>query len=139
MKARRVSQGLGFATLGLAALVARGGSETGPSPVKIQGVLIDEKCSANAQTRVVSGSDTHLEGGILWAYTHTRNCALMPECARSGYGVATHDNRFLKFDATGNRKAAEMLKASKKEDDLEIEVTGNIKGDTITVTSLTWQ
>ena len=117
----------------------RGGTEAGPSPVKIQGVLIDEKCSANAQARVVSGSDTHLEGGIVWAYTHTRNCALMPECARSGYGVATHDNRFLKFDAAGNRKAAEMLKASKKEDDLEIEVTGNIKGDTITVTNLAWQ
>jgi hypothetical protein len=100
---------------------------------------MDEKCSANARTRVVSGADTHLEGGILWAYTHTRNCALMPECARSGYGVATHDNRFLKFDAAGNRKAAEMLKAAKKEDDLEVEVTGEIQGDTIKVASITWQ
>jgi hypothetical protein len=140
MNARRISTWLGFATLGLAALLMRAGAETGAGPVKIQGVLIDEKCSANAQTRIVSGTgDSHLEGGIVWAYTHTRKCALMPECERSGYGIATHDNRFLKLDAAGNRKAAEMLKTSKKEDDLEIEVTGEVQGNNIKVATLTWQ
>jgi hypothetical protein len=100
--------------------------------------LIDEKCSSNAQSRIVSDGGPHLEGGIVWAYTHTRKCALMPECERSGYGLATHDNRYLKFDATGNRKAAEMLRASKKEDDLEVEVTGEVQGSNIKVTSITF-
>ncbi len=100
---------------------------------------MDEKCSSNAQTRIVSEGGSHLDGGIVWAYTHTRKCALMPECERSGYGLATHDNRFLKFDAAGNKKAAEMLRASKKEDDLEVEVTGDVQGDNIKVVSLTWQ
>ena len=63
----------------------------------------------------------------------------MPECQRSGYGVATHDSRFLKFDAAGNRKAAEMLRATNKVDDLEVEVTGEIQGDSIHVQNLTWQ
>jgi hypothetical protein len=139
MNARHISKWLGLAALGLAALLTRAGAATGSSPTKIQGVLIDEKCSSNAQTRIVSEGGSHLEGGIVWAYTHTRKCALMPECERSGYGLATHDNRFLKFDAAGNKKAAEMLRASKKEDDLEVEVTGDVQGDNIKVISLTWQ
>jgi hypothetical protein len=131
---------MGLCTLGLAAShLSGGGKADTPGQVKIQGVLIDEKCSPNSQTRVVSGLNTHLEGGIVWAYTHTRKCALMPECQRSGYGLATHDNRFLKFDAAGNRKAAELLRASNKEDDLEVEVTGEVQGDSIKVLSLTWQ
>lgn len=139
MNTPRISKWLGLATLGLAALLSKAGGATGTSPTKIQGVLIDEKCSPNAQTRIVSDGAPHLEGGIVWAYTHTRKCALMPDCQRSGYGVATHDNRFLKFDAAGNRKAAEMLSASKKEEDLEIEVTGEVQGDNIRVVSLAWQ
>ncbi len=137
---RWISTGLGLCTLGLAASLLLGGAKTdAPSQVKIQGVLIDQKCSPNAQTRVVSGLNTHLEGGIVWAYTHTRKCALMPECERSGYGLATHDNRYLKFDTAGNRKAAELLQASKKIDDLEIEVTGEVQGDTLRVQNITWQ
>lgn len=140
MRMRSISTCLGLCTLGLAASLLLGGSKTdAPSQVKIQGVLIDQKCSPNAQTRVVSGPNTHLEGGIVWAYTHTRQCALMPECQRSGYGLATHDNRYLKFDAAGNRKAVEMLQASKKIDDLEIEATGEVQGDTLRVQTLTWQ
>ena len=140
MRMRWVSLCIGFCTLGLAASHLLGGDKADTTgQLKIQGVLIDEKCSPNAQTRVVSGLNTHLEGGIVWAYTHTRKCALMPDCQRSGYGVATHDNRFLKFDAVGNRKAAELLRASNKEDDLEVEVTGEVQGDSIKVLSLTWQ
>ena len=140
MKMTLISTCLGLCTLGLAATHLLGGPKTDvPSQVKIQGVLIDQKCSPNSQTRVVSGLNTHLEGGIVWAYTHTRKCALMPECERSGYGLATHDNRYLKFDAAGNHKAAEMLQASKKIDDLEIEVTGEVQGDTLRVQNITWQ
>jgi hypothetical protein len=60
----------------------------------------------------------------------------MPACQKSGYGVLTTDNRFLKFDEAGSRKALEAIKASKKLDDLEVEVTGELQGDTIKVASL---
>lgn len=104
------------------------------SAAQVQGILIDEMCSSKAEVRIVSGP--RLEGGMIVAEAHTRECALMPACEKSGYGVFTYDNKFLKFDAAGSRKALAALKASKKEDDLKVEVTGEIQGDTIKVTSL---
>ena len=103
----------------------------GPAPIK--GILIDKKCSAGAEVRVLS---TGIEGGLVVAEAHTRECALMPACQKSGYGVFTQDNKFLKFDEAGSRKALEALKLSKKVDDLTVEVTGEIQGDTIKVESL---
>jgi hypothetical protein len=103
------------------------------SAAEIQGILIDRECSWKAETRVVGG---HLEGGLLTVYVHKRDCALMPDCQKSGYGVVTYDSKFLKFDESGNRKALAALKASKKEDDLKVEVSGEIQGDTIKVATL---
>jgi hypothetical protein len=61
----------------------------------------------------------------------------MPSCQRSGYGVFTFGStRFLAFDAAGNQKALALLEASKKEDDMRVEVTGEIQGDKIKVTGL---
>jgi hypothetical protein len=102
----------------------------------VKGVLMDKMCSYKAETRIVPGP--RLEGGIIVAYTHTRQCALMPECQKSGYGVFTYDQKFLTFDENGNRLALAALKASKKDDDLRVEVVGEIKNDTIRVTSIKW-
>ncbi len=104
------------------------------SDTKVQGVLIDRECSSKAETRIVPGP--RLEGGIVVAYNHTRQCALMTECQKSGYGVFTYDNKFLAFDEEGNRKALALLKESKKEDDFRVEVTGEIQGDKLKVTSI---
>jgi hypothetical protein len=103
---------------------------------QVQGILIDQMCSSKAEVHIVSGP--RLEGGMIVAEAHERKCALMPECERSGYGVFTYDNKFLKFDPAGSRKALAMLRASKKDDDLKVEVTGDIQGDTIKVASLKW-
>jgi len=100
---------------------------------EVKGVLMDQMCSGKAEVRVLS---TGIEGGMIVAEAHTRECALMPACQKSGYGVFTYDNKFLAFDAAGSRKALEAIKASKKLDDLEVVVTGEIKGDTIKVESL---
>jgi hypothetical protein len=101
----------------------------------VQGVLIDKQCSSKAETRVVPGP--RIEGGMLVAYTHTRQCALMPECQKSGYGVFTYDgNTFLPFDAEGNKKALAIFKNSKKEDDFRVEVTGHMQGDVLKVVSI---
>jgi hypothetical protein len=104
------------------------------SAAEFQGILIDEMCSSKAEVRIVSGP--RLEGGMIVAEAHLRECALMPACQKSGYGVFTYDNKFLKFDAAGSRKALAALKASKKEDDLKVQVTGELQGDTIKVTTL---
>lgn len=124
-----------FRNLCIASLVA--GCGLIASETKVQGVLIDKQCSSKAETRIVPGP--RLEGGIVVAYTHMRNCALMPECQKSGYGVFTYENKFLAFDEAGNRKALAALKESKKEDDLRVEVTGEVQGDVIKVVSIKLQ
>src|SRR5580692_12935449 len=101
----------------------------------IKGILMDQKCSGTADLRI-SGSTGTLVGGRIVAEAHTKQCALMPECEKSGYGVYTSDNKFLKFDEAGNRKAVAALKASTKLDDFEVEVTGEVKDDTIKVATL---
>lgn len=67
--------------------------------------------------------------------THTRACAL--KCAGSGFGIVTSDQKFLKFDAEGNKKIVEALKASKKKDHLRVNVDGDVEGDTLKVESIT--
>ena len=104
------------------------------SAADVQGVLMDRMCSPKAELRIVPPG--RLEGGMVTAEAHTRECALMPECQKSGYGVVTQEGKFLKFDESGNRKAVEAIKASKKLDDLEVDVTGEVQGDTIKVESL---
>jgi hypothetical protein len=121
-------------SLCVAALLAGLAALASAAPVQVQGILIDQMCSSKADVRIVSGP--RLEGGMIVAEAHTRQCALMPACERSGYGVFTYDNKFLKFDSAGSRKALAALRASKKEDDLKVEVTGVIEGDMIKVASL---
>ncbi len=66
--------------------------------------------------------------------SHTRDCAL--KCASSGFGIVTKDQQFLKFDAAGNAKIVEALKASDKKDHLRVDVKGDVQGDTLKVTSI---
>jgi hypothetical protein len=66
--------------------------------------------------------------------THTRACAL--KCAVSGFGIVTKDQQFLKFDAAGDAKIVEALKASGAKDHLRVNVEGNLLGDTLQVTSI---
>jgi hypothetical protein len=118
----------------VAAVLAVFPAAASAASTQVQGILMDQMCSSKAEVRIVSGP--RLEGGMIVAEAHTRQCALMPACEKSGYGIFTTDNKFLKFDAAGSRKALAALKASKKEDDLKVEVTGVIEGDTIKVASL---
>jgi hypothetical protein len=125
-----------FTAFGVLAVLAAAGTETKDSGA-IRGVLLDSKCSANAETRMVPGTTPHFEGGMLWAYNHTRECLLMSACQRSGYGIFTYDgDRFLAFDAAGSQKALALIQASKKVDDLRIEVTGQVQGDKLKVATI---
>jgi len=81
--------------------------------------VVDTNCSA----KVASAPDTH-----------TRACAL--KCAASGFGIITSDNKYIKFDAEGNKEIIAALKASDKKDHLRVDVTGDVQGDTLKVTSV---
>lgn len=106
---------------------------SGSAPTTVKGVIMDKMCSSKAEVRLLP---TGIEGGMIVAEAHTRQCALMTACEKSGYGIYTWDQKFLSFDSAGNRKALAAIKASKKLDDLEAEVTGVVNGDTIKVQSL---
>ena len=100
--------------LGLAAMPALGAAESYKDvPV------VDANCSK----KVAADPDSH-----------TRACAL--KCAASGFGIVTKDKQFLKFDAEGNSKITEALKASEKMDHLRVVVSGEVQGDTLKVTSI---
>ncbi|HEX9201177.1 MAG TPA: hypothetical protein VF865_16580 [Acidobacteriaceae bacterium] len=71
------------------------------------------------------------------ADAHTRECAL--SCKGSGFGIVTPDKKFLKFDADGNAKIAEQLKASTKADHLRVNVTGDVDGDMLKVDTIQLQ
>jgi hypothetical protein len=66
--------------------------------------------------------------------SHTRACAL--KCQQSGFGIVTKDKQFLKLDAKGNAEVVSALKASDKKDHLRANVTGDVEGDTIKVSSV---
>jgi hypothetical protein len=95
------------------------------SAADVQGVLMDRMCSMKA-----------MKEGQQAAHMHTRDCALMPDCQKSGYGVFTADGKFISLDDAGNAKAVAALKASKKKEDLKVQVTGDMQGETIKVASL---
>ena len=67
--------------------------------------------------------------------SHTRDCAL--KCAGSGFGIITSDNRYLRFDKTGNEQILSQLKSSDKKDHLRVNVSGDVQGDTLKVKSVT--
>jgi len=100
--------------LGLAAMPALAAVETYKDVS-----VVDVNCS----TKVAADPDSH-----------TRACAL--KCAASGFGIVTKDKQFLKFDAEGNAKIADALKASEKKDHLRVDVSGDVQGDTLRVTSI---
>ena len=68
------------------------------------------------------------------ADSHTRECAL--QCKESGFAIVTADNHVLKLDADGNAKVLKQLKASDKADHLRVNVSGDVEGDTLKVTSV---
>ena len=68
------------------------------------------------------------------ADSHTRECAL--QCKDSGFAIVTADKQVLKLDADGNAKVLKQLKASDKTDHLRVNVSGDVEGDTLKVTSV---
>lgn len=100
----------------LASLVAL--AQTGKK-MTYTGYLMDKMCSGE----VMESKDP-----MAGAKAHTKSCALMKSCIASGYGVVT-GGKFYAFDAHGNELAMQMLKNTKKTNDLSIEVVGVPNGD----------
>jgi len=104
--------------LGGLALAARGGED-----VKLTGYIIDNACAVKNASNPEKIKD------------HSRACALMPSCVKSGYAVYA-DGKLYKLDKAGNTKAEALLRASKSEKGIRVNVEGSLNDDVITVKSI---
>jgi hypothetical protein len=93
----------------------------------IKGYLVDMACGREDGSKPGFGSK------------HTKDCLQMPDCAQSGYGVLTDDNKFLRFDKAGNDQAKKFITDLKKESDIKVTVTGTVNGNTMTVSKIELQ
>ena len=68
--------------------------------------------------------------------SHTRDCALRPECRITGYGIALENGTFQQFDDEGNEKAVQLLETASKTNDLRVEAEGEHVGPLLHVRTL---
>jgi len=91
----------------------------------VDGYLVDQMCSAKV-----------VQGGTDAAKAHTKDCALMPNCKSSGFGVVTEEGKFLKFDEDGNDMAVKILGVTSRKENIHVAVNGKIEGDSIAVVAI---
>ncbi|HVF50813.1 MAG TPA: hypothetical protein VNA19_12040 [Pyrinomonadaceae bacterium] len=90
---------------------------------KLNGFLMDNACLSRH-----ADSDEFAEE----AKKHKVACALMPDCAASGYALVAKGKTY-KLDAAGNKSAKTILKGTKTKNGLRVEVEGTIEGDVLHV------
>jgi hypothetical protein len=99
-----------------------------PKTTTVEGYIIDNMCAGDHAKEAGFGEKVK---------KHPTSCALMDSCVSSGYAVFTSDAKLYKFDADGNAKAIEFLKATKTKAGLAIVIEGTVDGDQIKVTKIT--
>ncbi len=113
----------------IALIVALGlfGSALAQKKSTMTGYIVDKACSA----RVSKKDDPQAA-----AAGHTKNCALMEGCAKSGYGVFV-DGKYYEFDEKGTTMAKAALEKSSKEKGAMFKVVGTVSDSKMTVESIT--
>src|SRR2546422_2883614 len=105
-----------FFSLVIALLVTAGAVVRAHEKVKLTGYVVDVVCF-----------DDHVkdspEDATKFAAEHTKECALMEECVKSGYGVYA-DGKWYPFDAKGNELAKAVFEKSAKKDHVKMTVEG---------------
>jgi hypothetical protein len=77
----------------------------------IKGTIIDNACAS-------ANKDNLAE----FIKTHPKSCALLPNCAASGYSIYT-DGKLMKFDKDSNAKIEQFLKKDDSKLEVAIEVS----------------
>jgi hypothetical protein len=114
--------GMSLIAVGLSATI------TGQSSTqKISGYVVDTVCAVGSGTKPG------------YAANHDKTCHLMAGCIKSGYSLVTADNKVLKFDQKGADLALALIKATDKDKDWKVVVTGKVDGQTIAVDTIALQ
>ncbi|HKV40679.1 MAG TPA: hypothetical protein VJX67_15815 [Blastocatellia bacterium] len=93
---------------------------------KLTGYIIDNACAAK------HAKDDNVADEIKG---HPKSCATAAGCAASGYALYA-DGKLYKLDSSGNKKVAAILKNTKSDKGLEVNVEGTVSGDSIKVKSI---
>ena len=93
----------------------------------VKGYLVDLACAAEDGSKPGFGAK------------HSKDCLQMPDCQKSGYGVLTSDKKVIKFDKAGNEQARKFIADTKKTKDFQVNVSGNVNGDTMSVSKIELQ
>ncbi|MFA4993436.1 MAG: hypothetical protein WC571_05660 [Candidatus Omnitrophota bacterium] len=97
-------------------------STTAPEAIVLKGDIIDNTCA-----------DANKDNLAEFVKTHTKECALLPNCQASGYSILA-DGKLSKFDADSNAKVAEFLKNADSK--LQVIVTAKQVGDELSLNSI---
>ncbi|MDD5505470.1 MAG: hypothetical protein PHR73_01785 [Candidatus Omnitrophica bacterium] len=93
-----------------------------PEAMVLKGDIIDNMCAGK-----------HKETLAEFVKTHTKECALMPDCVASGYSLFA-DGKLYAFDQDSNAKVAEFLKNADSK--LQVTVTAKQVGDELSLASI---
>ncbi|MFA5146414.1 MAG: hypothetical protein WC515_03420 [Candidatus Omnitrophota bacterium] len=103
------------------------GQETVPAvenaQVTIKGDIIDNMCAGSKAPEALAE----------FAAGHTKECALMPACAASGYSIFA-DGKLTRFDKDSNTKVEEFLK--NPDSKLQVVVAAEKVGDELKLVSI---
>ena len=97
--------------------------------VKLTGYVVDVVCAAD-HTKDAS------EDATKFASDHTKECGLMEECVKGGYGIFA-DGKWYPFDAKGNTLAKALFEKTAKKDHIKATVEGMKHDGKILVEKLT--
>ncbi len=102
--------------IGLAVLVITASSALAHEKVKLTGYVVDVMCFAEHV-------GAKPEAATKAAAEHTKECALMEDCVKSGYGIYV-DGKWYPFDAKGNGLAKALFEKTSKKDHIKMTVEG---------------
>jgi hypothetical protein len=93
----------------------------------VKGYLVDRACAGEEGSQPGFGAN------------HSKSCLQMPPCAKSGYAVLTDDKKVIILDDKGNAQAKKFIEGLTQTKDIKVAVSGEMNGDSITVTKIELQ
>ena len=103
-------------TLLVGLLVVASSAALAHEKVKLTGYLVDSMCAAGH-------TKDKPEDAAKFAAEHTKECSLMEDCVKSGFGVFV-DGKCFPFDAKGNEIAKGLVEKTIKKDHIKVIVEG---------------
>ena len=97
--------------------------------VKLTGYVVDVMCAAS---HVKDAPDDATK----FAAEHTKECGLMEECVKSGYGIFS-DGKWYPFDEKGNALAKAIFEKTARKDHIKVSLEGMKHDGKLLVQSIT--